>query len=246
MKIGTYNVFFQDIEFEKRFENIILSMIECDIICLQEIPQRYLEFCEIILSQAGFYNRIYASCGSYGNLTASKYKSISHKIIQFQHSQMGRNFIISTFKKEQLNDKATELLLAGQKPKIKLNLNPKTYYIINTHLESLYKNMNIRKTQMNQIIRYCKQNSIMDNVIILGDMNTVYKKITFDYHFEPKILEPSWFSNRFFEGNKKCNFDRIYCGKNIKTDQLVRLGDQEIHDINMYPSDHDGFYIQII
>jgi len=232
--IASYNVFFEPIHFQTRFQWIVLQLLpEADLVCLQEIPIEQLEFCEEILHLGGFHFQIYASSGQYGIITASKTPWInSPHIHNYKNTIMGRNFI------------HLELEGGGREGRGGKN----SIHLINTHLESMFQYQKVRETQMKEIIDYCQEKDILSQkLILMGDLNTVYPKIyRLDRHLTLLVDQPTWFGSRFFDNKAKSRFDRIYISKDMSSSATVSIvGDEKIPEVDCYPSDHNGLILNL-
>jgi endonuclease/exonuclease/phosphatase family metal-dependent hydrolase len=252
MKLLTYNICFDNINFDIRIKNIIQILLDefPDVICLQEVTQKSLD---LILNSK--LNKLYninktTMDNSYQNIILCKHKILEKYEIPFADTYMKRTlqYIIFQFNKQ-------------------------SYLVANIHLESEFinqftKSTNIINTiqrkisQFNQMFSLLKQYNT-HHVFIMGDTNITqkdesYMKIPknfidiYEYYQIPKFMEYTYDykKNDMIKGKFQSRLDRIYykpITPYIKYDITYSLIGTETNLItNMCPSDHFAILLEIL
>lgn len=167
ISLVTYNVWFDDYEFEKRVLSIlnIVSNLSCDIICFQEVTQKFIEILnksilfddynssdikgeDYMFGNILYKNRNSSTCSSdsYGVLTLCKKKFHPSFIYHILPTDMDRKLLVC---------------------EININNDIEKIAVGNVHLESL----NSHKLRMRQLKQCNEILNSYNNSIIMGDFN---------------------------------------------------------------------------
>lgn len=233
LSIISYNVWFDKRQIGPRLEAIlaILTNMRPDIICLQEVTALSYSVFVDNLAKVGYtscyksldhFKKVTESVG-YGVLTLSRRPILSVNIVPFMKTKMGRYYTI-----------------------VKLDCG----YVLNTHLESLGVNRDVRSQQIGQILEFF---SMVPTAILTMDSNLTddgadtfpiidwitdafiadgsdeSKKYTYDCMTNDNVL------NKF-----RTRLDRIYYKGNIRQHEFNLFGETPIAETRAPPSDHFG------
>lgn len=231
IRLITYNIWMEDILFDRRIDRIARLIIKNnpDIVCLQEVTPRSFELLKKYLKGFYYFSRdeFYRN---YDTLILSKHKILEINNFPFRNSNMGRSL-----------------------RHIKVLINNKIINIFNIHLESNYRNNEIKNKQLestfNRVSNY-------DNFFIMGDTN-----ITNEINL-PNYLKDAWIdigkredlkytydylNNDHIHYKYRSRLDRIYLNQDWKIKDMEFIGNKEEDKIDgvYYPSDHFGVMIDV-
>jgi endonuclease/exonuclease/phosphatase family metal-dependent hydrolase len=235
MSIVSYNIWFDRKNISDRIDKIcnIFKNTLPDVICLQEVTG----FTYLIL-RGNLEKLGYQSCYKdfkhfekttekvgYGILILSKIPILSVNIVPFMYTSMGRYFIVAKLKGD--------------------------IYVVNTHLESLSINVEVRQLQIKQLMEFM---GMLPTAILTMDSNITdvgndkfpsseikmvdafvqdgssnLKKYTYDYT-----------TNRNIPNKYKTRLDRIYYKGSIVQKSFSLIGTEDIASSGAPPSDHYG------
>ena len=206
--------------------NIIIE--ECDIICLQECNEQFIELME----------------HKYSRITLLS-KSRSH--YQFTATYINNN-LLEYYKGIYYNNEGVII--------IKLLINHKIIYIVNCHLFPGSNAQSSRQLQLSRALQSIKKDMNKKNYyyVIVGDMNIreyetndILSKYNVSDYYNP-IDKYTWNSyiNIYNRDTKpyKCRFDRIFVkndeSDNISVNDIKLIGNESIKNKKHYLSDHFG------
>jgi len=244
LKVATFNVWFEDHEFESRAAAILLLLREsgADVIALQEVKLRFLERAlrepwirdEFTLSDADG-----STIADYGVILLSRLPVLGLELYDLP-STMGRQLL-------------TARVAAG-----KLDL-----VVATTHLESLSEFGMYREEQLRKIFRVLEP---AENALLLGDFNFCSSSVeneALDERYADlwplsRPEEPGWtvdgqanaMRRSLGKSKKRARYDRIFArsnGRSFKIRSIRLLGTEPVSPElpDLFPSDHFGVWAEL-
>ncbi|KKM46567.1 hypothetical protein LCGC14_1559670 [marine sediment metagenome] len=226
LSVISYNVMFNNVYIQER-HNALLALLKknsADIICLQEVLTELVEWFSINLSGYSPVMDILQPTGrAYGELVFVKNGIIPvmYECVPLS-GKMGRALQHVEIKKDQV-----------------------TYNVVTFHLES----MNCSKVRRSQLETMWKHIAHLPNVICCGDTNQTGKELyTVPNNIldaweqtNGKIGEYTYYSSRFWDGDRKQRYDKVWYSNDFTVAGFGILGNKPIAQ-GIWISDHDGLY----
>lgn len=128
---------------------------------------------------------------------------------------------------------------------VKVSKDNVIYSVMTFHLES----MNCQKVRRMQLAKICLYIKELDNVICCGDTNQTAKeecKLSDNIldaweQTDGKLGEHTYYSGRFWDGDRKHRYDKIWYSDDLSLAGFGVLGNNPIAQ-DIWISDHDGLY----
>ena len=230
LTVVSYNVMFNDILLLPRHQVLVKLLLKnsSDVICLQEIQSGFAPwFIECLAEQyAPVLYSLNPELRQYGELIFVKYgiEQLLFECIPLP-SKMGRALQYVQIKKD-----------------------AEIWNIITFHLESL----NCSKVRQNQLGILWENYGDLPHTIFCGDTNMRdTEKCDLPEHMsdawiktDGKIGQFTYFSDRYWDGDRKQRYDKIWVTNDMQVTGFGVLGNKPLKELGeKWISDHDGLYL---
>ena len=228
LSVISYNVMFNEEYLEQRHKALLklLKDTSADVICLQEVLAPLVDW--FVRELADIYTpvitKLQPAGKSYGELIFVKTETTS--ALEYQCLDLGGK-------------------MGRALQHVKVEHNKVIYNVMTFHLES----MNCKKVRREQLSKIWDYADDLTNVICCGDTNQTDKE-TSDLpdnvcdawkQTDRKIGEYTYYSGRFWDGDRKQRYDKVWYSNDLTLCGFGILGNKPITK-GVWISDHDGLY----
>jgi endonuclease/exonuclease/phosphatase family metal-dependent hydrolase len=232
LTVITFNVMFNDILLRERHRALIALLMKNapDVICLQEVRKDLVPWFIESLSE-------------------------QYQPVIFDLQPVHRKYGELLFTKHNIEALLFECIPLPSKMEralqyVKIRKDTEIWNVITLHLESL----NCSRVRQQQLKIIWENYSDLSHTIFCGDTNMkesekcdLPENIADAWDKTTKeIGKYTYYSNRYWDGNRKQRYDRIWLTNDIELDSFGLLGDKPLRGLrNKWISDHDGLYVSL-
>lgn len=235
VSVISYNIMMDQDYFVERHMALVELLVSTpvDVVCLQEVRYDILPILLSTLSKVytPAIKQLQPQGRPYGEIifTGKNVSQIAFECIPFNEGKQGR---------------AVQHL--------KVEKDSTEFNIYTFHLESM-NCQKIRRGQMEQLWDIVKNT---ENAVMCGDTNLTAKETTHKDYYIPTWISDAWeetgqtigehtyYSGRFWDGDRRQRYDRVWITKDLYTTAFGILGEKQFEK-DVWISDHNGLFINV-